>query len=775
MRKKTVIFDVRCLQDVAYRDRGVGRLGANLVRSARDMIGRSGPVHLIAIADPELPELQQRFVDHFDEIRLNGYVGKLSEPTWFVELSPMTHDPLFVARILNCRDVFKVSVVYDFIPLWMPDHYLPTLAQKIDYQTKLSWLGQYDHFFPISNHTSSELTRVVGIGQSRISVTAAPIDAAFLAADEASAATRSGHVLVAGGGDLRKNVECAVRAHAVSRHCQELRVPLIITGGYPEYWRASLRDLYASHSGVPDLLSFLSHVPDDELAALYRNAACVVVPSRAEGFSIPVVEAMAVGTVVFSSSIPTHCELVENPQLMFEPDDHVRLAELLDSALTDTGFRESAIEHLSNRWQKFRADDIGHSFWRDVEQRAPAGLAAPLVGGQRPRIAVLSPLPPDRSGVADYTAASLKELSKFAEIHAFTAAKSPRLPDGATVVAPMSAFPHLSNRFDRVISVMGNSHFHAEIFSMLMRYGGACIEHDNRLLGFYQHLVGDQRGRRIAERELGRPLEPGEFERWLGDEATLEATFFAEIADRSKPLCVHSRESARLVRERFGVNASYLPFSVYREWHEEQFTPANRARARARVGFSPEEIAIITLGYVGLQKAPEECIWALDLMRGWGIPAKLHFVGEVSTDRARLDWLCEHLGLTSHVRFISDYVSEETYRDYLLAADAAVQLRTHLLGGLSGALLDCIAVGLPTVANRDLAESMEAPNYVFQVPDRPSPVLVAEALVAALESRTALRQRDEARAAYCNVHNFRVYAEELCAALSLEIARSKAA
>ncbi len=44
------------------------------------------------------------------------------------------------------------------------------------------------------------------------------------------------------------------------------------------------------------------------------------------------------------------------------------------------------------------------------------------------------------------------------------------------------------------------------------------------------------------------------------------------------------------------------------------------------------------------------------------------------------------------------------------------------------ALLDCIAAGLPTVANDDMAEAMDAPSYVLRVPDHPSPVLIAEAL-----------------------------------------------
>jgi len=127
--------------------------------------------------------------------------------------------------------------------------------------------------------------------------------------------------------------------------------------------------------------------------------------------------------------------------------------------------------------------------------------------------------------------------------------------------------------------------------------------------------------------------------------------------------------------------------------------------------------------------------------------------------------LVSSLGLADHVVFSSDFVREAQYRDYLLAADAAVQLRTHFFGGLSGALLDCIAVALPTVANEDLALAMEGPTYVSTVPDHPSPVLIAEALAKISQKSADRSQFDEARRHYCEVHSFKNYAQQLCEGL----------
>ncbi|QND59338.1 glycosyltransferase [Mesorhizobium huakuii] len=152
-------------------------------------------------------------------------------------------------------------------------------------------------------------------------------------------------------------------------------------------------------------------------------------------------------------------------------------------------------------------------------------------------------------------------------------------------------------------------------------------------------------------------------------------------------------------------------------------------------------------------------------MRSWNIPVKLYFVGELAGDEGPFKDMVSQLGLTDHVVFSSSFIRETQYRDYLLAADAAVQLRTHRFGGLSGALLDCITVGLPTVANEDLALAMEGPTYVSTVPDHPSPVLIAEALAGISQAGVNRSQFDEERRRYCEVHSFKNYAQQLCEGL----------
>ena len=256
----------------------------------------------------------------------------------------------------------------------------------------------------------------------------------------------------------------------------------------------------------------------------------------------------------------------------------------------------------------------------------------------------------------------------------------------------------------------------------------------------------------------------------------MKTLFLGEVAATAAPMAVHSQVTAAMVRERYGVEAAYLPFSIYRPWRTEELTPVRRTAARARLGLQEGEVVIATFGYVHVSKAPEECLWALDFLRAWGIPASLHFVGGTENtvnNGETLRNLAMRLGLADHVKILGNFVSEQVYQDYLIGADLAIQLRTFGLGGLSGALLDCAAAGLPCVTNTSLASAVGVPgSYTRCVTDLPNPILIAEACGELIEAGFTATEREQDRAAYSEARSFAVYARELCRALHLDVAVS---
>jgi glycosyltransferase involved in cell wall biosynthesis len=134
-----------------------------------------------------------------------------------------------------------------------------------------------------------------------------------------------------------KNVECLVRALASIADARPA-VQLLLLGG-----DGGARDLI-ERLGVDGRVRITGPLADTELRASIRDAAVFVVPSLVEGFGLPVLEAMALGTPVVVSDVPALREVAGDAALVFDPYRPESLAAALTSVLDDErlGSRMSA-------------------------------------------------------------------------------------------------------------------------------------------------------------------------------------------------------------------------------------------------------------------------------------------------------------------------------------------------------------------------------------------------------------------------------------------------
>ena len=84
-----------------------------------------------------------------------------------------------------------------------------------------------------------------------------------------------------------------------------------------------------------------TQMSDDELIAAYANAACLIAPSLAEGFGLPVLEAMQYGAPVVASDIPAQREVAAEAALWFDPASPEALEAQLRRVLHDESLRDS--------------------------------------------------------------------------------------------------------------------------------------------------------------------------------------------------------------------------------------------------------------------------------------------------------------------------------------------------------------------------------------------------------------------------------------------------
>jgi glycosyltransferase involved in cell wall biosynthesis len=716
---RQLIVDLRCLQDHHHVERGIGNHARSILAQA------PGPV--IGIIDPHLPLPAPDIIARTSALHAHGYVPV--DDAVFLNLSPMSANQARLARLLTSPHIIKTSLVYDFIPHDEPERYLSHMPTRLDYRCSLTWLRKYDHFFPISEDTAGRLHQLYGNVPATITGVALPAWATGITPQ----APR--HILMVGGDDDRKNTGVLARAHAASAVLRQ--IPLVVTGRTTGLQYAQLRNAI-----LP------GRVTTDIMRELYAHALCVVVPSRAEGFSMPIIEGAAAAVPVLASDIPAHSALLTDPAHRFGVDDDARLTALLETLIASPAARQAVVDAQRGLTARFTAAQVGARVYDALPLCSPAPQR-----GARPRLAVLTPLPPSHSGVADYSAAMIAALRRRIDVEVFP-----------TMQGAMTA--HVHPRFDRVLSVIGNSHMHGFIDDLAQRWGSAVLCHDARLMGLASRH-GLESSAQQASHELGMQVSAADIMAWTADERLRRASFLGPLARAARPIIFHSPQPAARARTRFGADARHLPFAIYRAF-PTTITPAMRARARARLGFDDDVKYILSFGIVHPIKGITTALTAFARLRrtlgarhGTRRTTKLIFAGPANDDYAPM---IAALGLTGHVTFTARYLTEATYRDYLLAADAGLQLREGGDGNISGALQDCITAGLPAVANADLADNLAAPDYVTRTENE----LRADDIAGALEQAMAPPcDTEAARQSYVRTHHMDRYAASLADMLGL--------
>lgn len=135
-------------------------------------------------------------------------------------------------------------------------------------------------------------------------------------------------LLFVGHVEPRKNLALLLQALALDPQLPDLA----IAGAEKSGQRAELEQL-AARLGVAGRLRWLGLQSDEQLARLYASCACVALPSRREGFDIPLVEALRAGAPVACSDLPVHRELAGPAACYFVPDDAQAAADALRSAM----------------------------------------------------------------------------------------------------------------------------------------------------------------------------------------------------------------------------------------------------------------------------------------------------------------------------------------------------------------------------------------------------------------------------------------------------------
>lgn len=348
-----ILFDATPLQ-TGHRTRGVGTYTRELLRALftldrrnayrllayAEPAGRAAPSGLLTAALGPLPDNVEIVALPQPRLgRLSGFAShQLLLPALLArQPGDLFHSPGFVAAFsvpgVPWWAAHKLVVtLHDFIPLRVPALFNDKALNRWWYARQMQIARRADRLICVSEATRQDALQVMHADPARCVVVHEGVDrTVFYPAVQP--APEPPFILFVGGAFANKNRPAALAAFA--EFCRALPVAphrLVLVGQDD----ATDDDLLRQHPAL-DLsrVQRLLHVTQDELAALYRHADLFLFPSTCEGFGLPVLEAMASGTPVITSTVSSLPEVAGEAALLVDPQDVNQLAAAMVRVVSD--------------------------------------------------------------------------------------------------------------------------------------------------------------------------------------------------------------------------------------------------------------------------------------------------------------------------------------------------------------------------------------------------------------------------------------------------------
>lgn len=255
--------------------------------------------------------------------------------------------------------------LYDLIPLVRKEQYLADGQARRHYMRKIESLRRAGVLLSISEFSRKEAIDVLGLCEENVVNISSAADARFRPRDiapEVLMALRSKYrfsrkfLMYTGSFDQRKNHHNLVEAYAkVPKPIRRGYQLLIVGNGWPDVY-ASIARFGASVGLEEDEVVFAGHVDDQDLLSLYNSCELFVFPSLAEGFGLPVLEAMSCGAPAIGSNCTSIPEVIGWKDALFNPHDPSDIAACITRALTQRDFAAALRDNGLTQARRFSWD-----------------------------------------------------------------------------------------------------------------------------------------------------------------------------------------------------------------------------------------------------------------------------------------------------------------------------------------------------------------------------------------------------------------------------------
>lgn len=332
-----------------------------------------------------------------------------------------------------------------------------------------------------------------------------------------------------------------------------------------------------------------------------------------------------------------------------------------------------------------------------------------------PRLAWFTPLPPVKSGIAQYNWELLPSMAPFHQMDLFVDGQPERVHAPLESIGVYGAHDFIwKNRehpYDLIVYQLGNASCHDYMWAYVTRFPGLVVLHDGQL----HHA----RGRMLLQQ--WRPRQDDyRREFWFNhpdanpDLAELGAVgllgsltylwpMLRAVVESSRRVLVHNDWLAEQIREAHPEAAvDVVDMGV----PEPVSRPGARQHIRARCGVSEDAVVFTAFGKVTPEKRVREAMRAMATL---AVAPHAHLVvaGE-TVEYYDMRAEAEALGISGRVTFVG-YLPDDEVDDYLAASDVCLCMRWPSSRETSASWLRCLAAGKPTIST-DLVHTVDVPT-----------------------------------------------------------------
>lgn len=267
------------------------------------------------------------------------------------------YSPSFMPPLYSRMPV--VFTIHDLMHLF---YY--TKWHRLYYQRVIARLAaKADQIITVSQFSKGQLVELLGIDERLITVVYNGVDDRYRTdTDSVAYQSEAPYFLYAGNRRKNKNLPAMLTAFARAAIPREF---LFFLTGDSDGDTAAL----AGQLGIGNRVRFLGHVAEEELPALYRGAHATLFVSLMEGFGLPVIESMAAGTPVLTSTAGPLPEVAGGAALCVNPHDVDAIADGMERLVADSDGYLRLKEAGIKRSAQFTWTDTAARTWEVITDK----------------------------------------------------------------------------------------------------------------------------------------------------------------------------------------------------------------------------------------------------------------------------------------------------------------------------------------------------------------------------------------------------------------------